>query len=93
MARPRGPGRRPALVPIPVGGLSLPPRELPLAAPTLWMAFGRRKDSKSEDDEDGGDAEAADESSEVPDESGADRDQLPPIPSALGAGDVYKRQC
>ena len=87
LARPRGPGLRPALVPIPVGGLSLPPRELPLAAPTLWMAFGRRKDSKSEDDEDGGDAEAADESSEVPDESGADRDQLPPIPSALGAAE------
>lgn len=69
---------QPALVPIPVGTTPRPPRETQLAGTTRHLAFGRRKDSKGEDDEEGGDLEAADGSD-------PDLDQLPPIPSALGA--------
>ncbi|HUY09403.1 MAG TPA: hypothetical protein VMW80_08140 [Candidatus Dormibacteraeota bacterium] len=78
-----GAGRQslqPALVPIPVSGLPRPPRDASLAAPTRHLAFGRRKDSKGEDEADGDGAGAADAAE-------PDLDELPPIPSALGAGE------
>ncbi|HVB53714.1 MAG TPA: hypothetical protein VNF24_05930 [Candidatus Acidoferrales bacterium] len=75
-----GAGRQhlePALVPIPVGGLPRPVREIPLAVPTMHLAFGRKKDSKDDDDA------VAEEGSGT--DADPDLDQLPPIPSALGA--------
>ncbi|MGC2192941.1 MAG: hypothetical protein WA751_11490 [Candidatus Dormiibacterota bacterium] len=72
---------QPALVPIPVGVPPRPPREIQPAVITRHLAFGRRKDSKGEDDEEGDDLGATDGSD-------PDLDQLPPIPSALGAGEL-----
>jgi hypothetical protein len=46
----------------------------------IHLAFGRKKNSKGEDEED-------DDSVEALDGSGSDLDELPPIPSALVAGD------
>ena len=74
-------GLRPALVPIPVSVPSRPRRDLSLTSPTIHLAFGRRKDSKGEGDEDGDEVVADDDSD-------SDLDQLPPIPSALGTGEL-----
>jgi hypothetical protein len=52
------------------------------------MAFGRRKDGKSQD-EDGSDGEeAADNSDQLASEQEPDLAQLPPIPSAMGAAEI-----
>src|SRR5487761_1215155 len=74
-------GLRPALVPIPVSVPSRPRRDLSLTSPTIHLAFGRRKDSKGEGDEDGDEVVADDDSD-------SDLDQLPPIPTAVGAGEL-----
>ncbi len=66
--------RQPALIPIPIGGRSVPPQESPRPAPMIHFAFGRKKDKDGEANDDG--------------ESGSDSEDdpldLPPIPSAVG---------
>jgi hypothetical protein len=52
------------------------------------MAFGRRKDGKSQEDEDGEGEESGENSGQVSSESEPDLTQLPPIPSALGATEM-----
>ena len=84
----RGPGLRPALVPIPLGGGYVRPADGPTAAPGLQLAFGRRKDGKSQDDGEAGDDEGLDDPSDEGAEIDPDADQLPPIPSALGATEL-----
>src|SRR5487761_379027 len=82
LAHGRGQGLQPALVPIPVGTRSRPARESPLATSTFHLAFGRRKDSKSGEEEDGDGDET-----QTGEDADGDLDQLPPIPSALEAAD------
>ncbi|MGA7087887.1 MAG: hypothetical protein WA695_06755 [Candidatus Dormiibacterota bacterium] len=73
---------QPALVRVPIPGGELPPQKLPLDSRPFQMAFGRRKDGKTQDDEDG------EETAENSAESEPDLTQLPPIPSAMGATEM-----
>jgi hypothetical protein len=79
---------QPALVPVRVRGGSMPPEELPLPSRPFQMAFGRRKDGKSQDEEEGDGEESADKSDELSAEKEPDLAQLPPIPSAIGATEI-----
>ncbi|HVB13243.1 MAG TPA: hypothetical protein VNH38_00585 [Candidatus Dormibacteraeota bacterium] len=88
LAAARGQHLQPALVPIPVGTGPRLPRELPPAGQSLHLAFGRRKDGKSGDEPAGDNTEAADDSGDLTDDADPALDQLPPIPSALGAADL-----
>jgi len=89
----RGAARlQPALVPVPVRGGSLPPQEPPLPSRPYQMAFGRRKDGKSQDEEEPDGEEAADDSDQLSGGNAPDLAQLPPIPSAMGATEVDEEE-
>lgn len=79
---------QPALVPVPIPPSALPPQELPLASRPFQMAFGRRKDGKSQDEEDGDSEDTAENSAPPSSDSEPDLTQLPPIPSAMGATEM-----
>ncbi|MGH7642090.1 MAG: hypothetical protein ACRENX_03595 [Candidatus Dormibacteria bacterium] len=71
---------QPVLVPVPFQGPAQFGYGTPPSASSVHLAFGRKKDSK--DDEDGDDSLSEDSSGA---DSDPDPEQLPPIPSALGA--------
>jgi len=56
------------------------------------MAFGRRKDGKSQEDEDADGEEAAENSAQASSETEPDLTQLPPIPSAMGATEMAEEE-
>jgi hypothetical protein len=83
---------QPALVPVPIGRSSLPPQERPLPSRPFQMAFGRRKDGKSQDEDESDGEEVAGTSGQLASENEPDLAQLPPIPSAMGATDIDEEE-
>ncbi|MFZ0996097.1 MAG: hypothetical protein WAO09_09015 [Candidatus Dormiibacterota bacterium] len=79
---------QPALVPAPIRGGSLPPQELAFPSGPLQMAFGRRKDGKSPDEDEAHGEATADNPDQLSSENEPDLAQLPPIPSAIGATEI-----
>ncbi len=75
---------RPALVPIPIGGLQQPRPELPQDTPPVHLAFGRKKDKSDDDDEE---ADAGNGDGVLDPDADSRLDQLPPIPSAMAASE------
>jgi hypothetical protein len=83
---------QPVLVPVPIRSDPLPPQELPIPSRPFQMAFGRRKDGKSQDEDEGEGGETADNSDQLASENEPDLAQLPPIPSAMGATEIDEEE-